>query len=151
MPLLVEIKEPEAQEAVRRVLVQEGAAERCVVASEHQEALQAFDEPPFVRGASGAEISALYWAVFLRRKVAGGEIPPALGSRAAPRVAGADPRLRRCRAGAGLPGARLDGGFAGHRAKAVAAGGGGDRDERARESSRKRGQKSTAQEVTSEQ
>jgi glycerophosphoryl diester phosphodiesterase len=66
--VLVEIKEPQAQDAVRRVLLQEGAAERCVVASEHHEALQAFDEPPFVRGASGAEISALYWAVLLRRR-----------------------------------------------------------------------------------
>jgi len=68
MPILVEIKEPEAQEAVRRVLVQEGAAERCVVAAEDQEAIRTFDEPPFVRGASGAEISALYWAVVLGRR-----------------------------------------------------------------------------------
>ena len=70
MPVLVEIKEPEAQEAVRRVLVQEEAAERCVLASEHQEALRVFDEPPFVRGASSAEITALYWAVVLRRRPA---------------------------------------------------------------------------------
>ncbi|MBA3317427.1 MAG: glycerophosphodiester phosphodiesterase [Gemmatimonadales bacterium] len=67
-PVLVEIKETQAQEAVRRVLLQEGAAERCVVASEHQEALRAFDEPPFARGASGPEISALYWAVLLRKR-----------------------------------------------------------------------------------
>jgi glycerophosphoryl diester phosphodiesterase len=65
---LVEIKEPTAQEAVRRVLLQEDAAGRCVVASEHREALLAFDEPPFVRGASGPEISALYWAALLRRR-----------------------------------------------------------------------------------
>jgi glycerophosphoryl diester phosphodiesterase len=68
MPMLVEIKEPEAQDAVRRVLLQEGAAERCVVASEYHGALQAFDEPPFTRAASGAEISALYWAAMLRRR-----------------------------------------------------------------------------------
>ncbi|CAN5762978.1 glycerophosphodiester phosphodiesterase [soil metagenome] len=68
MAVLVEIKEPEAHDAVRRVLLQEGAAERCVVASEHQEALRGFDEPPFVRGASAPEISALYWAVVLRRR-----------------------------------------------------------------------------------
>jgi glycerophosphoryl diester phosphodiesterase len=66
-PVLVEIKEPEAQEAVRRVLLQEGAADRCVVASEHSRALEAFAEPPFARGASGGEISALYWSAFLRR------------------------------------------------------------------------------------
>jgi glycerophosphoryl diester phosphodiesterase len=67
--VLVEIKEPPAQEAVRRVLVQEDAAARCVVASEHREALLAFDEPPFVRGASAPEISALYWATLLRRRI----------------------------------------------------------------------------------
>ena len=69
-PLLLEIKEPEAQEAVRKVLLQEDAAERCVVASEHRAALLAFEEAPFVRGASGAEISALYWAALLGRRPA---------------------------------------------------------------------------------
>jgi glycerophosphoryl diester phosphodiesterase len=39
-----------------------------VVASEYHGALQAFDEPPFTRAASGAEISALYWAAMLRRR-----------------------------------------------------------------------------------
>jgi len=67
--ILVEIKEPSAQEAVRRVLVQEDAAARCVVASEHREALLAFDQPPFARGASAAEISALYWATLIRRRI----------------------------------------------------------------------------------
>ena len=70
VPLLIEIKEPEVQEAVRRVLQQEDAVERCVVASEHQEALVAFDEPPFARGASGGEIAALYRASLLRRRPA---------------------------------------------------------------------------------
>lgn len=68
LTVLVEIKEPAAQEAVRRVLLQEDAAERCVVASEYREALLAFDQPPFARGASGPEISALYWAAMLRRR-----------------------------------------------------------------------------------
>ena len=67
MPLLVEVKEPEAQEAVRRVLVQEGAVERCVAASEHQAALEVFRDPPFACAASAAEISELYWGVMLRR------------------------------------------------------------------------------------
>jgi glycerophosphoryl diester phosphodiesterase len=67
--ILVEIKEPSAQEAVRRVLVQEDAAARCVVASAHREALLAFDEPPFARGASAPEISALYWATLVRRRI----------------------------------------------------------------------------------
>jgi glycerophosphoryl diester phosphodiesterase len=67
--ILVEIKEPPAQEAVRRVLVQEDAAARCVVASEHREALLTFEQPPFARGASAPEISALYWASLLRRRI----------------------------------------------------------------------------------
>ncbi|MBA3259754.1 MAG: glycerophosphodiester phosphodiesterase [Gemmatimonadales bacterium] len=70
MPVLIEVKEPEAQEAVRRVLVQEGVVERCVVASEHPAALEAFREPPFASAASGPEISHLYWNVLLRRRVA---------------------------------------------------------------------------------
>jgi len=75
MPVLLEIKEPEAQDAVRKVLLQEEAAERCVVASEDQAALRLFDELPFARGASGAEISALYWAALL------GKRPPVAGYR----------------------------------------------------------------------
>jgi glycerophosphoryl diester phosphodiesterase len=67
--ILVEVKEPTAREAVRRVLLQDDAAERCVVASEHREALLAFDQPPFARGASAPEISALYWATLLRRRI----------------------------------------------------------------------------------
>jgi glycerophosphoryl diester phosphodiesterase len=81
LPVLLEIKEPEAQEAVQKVLVQEDATERCVVASEDQAALLAFDEAPFVRGASGAEIAALYRAAFLGAGFLGaaflGRRPPA--------------------------------------------------------------------------
>ena len=67
MPLLLDMKEPAAQEAVRRVLLEESAVERCVLASEHHAALQAFRQPPFVVAASGAEVGALYRAVLLRR------------------------------------------------------------------------------------
>ncbi|HEY7634911.1 MAG TPA: glycerophosphodiester phosphodiesterase [Gemmatimonadales bacterium] len=67
MPVLIEIKEVAAQEAVRQVLIEERAAERCVLASEQEPALALFCEAPFVRGASGQEISALYWATLLRR------------------------------------------------------------------------------------
>lgn len=67
MPLLLEVKEPGAQEAVRRVLIEEGAVGRCVLASEHHAALQAFREPPFAVAASSAEIGALYLAVLIRR------------------------------------------------------------------------------------
>ncbi len=68
-PMLVEIKEPEVQAAVQRVLVTEGATERCVLASEHLEAMELFQEPPFARAASGSEISSLYRAVLLRRSL----------------------------------------------------------------------------------
>jgi glycerophosphoryl diester phosphodiesterase len=67
MPVLLEVKEVAAQEAVRQVLLEEKAVERCVVASEHHAALQAFREPPFIVAASGAEIGALYRAVLFRR------------------------------------------------------------------------------------
>jgi glycerophosphoryl diester phosphodiesterase len=67
MPVLIEVKEPEVQEAVRRVLSEEGAVERCVVASEHIGAIELFRQAPFACGASGTEISALYRAVMLRR------------------------------------------------------------------------------------
>jgi glycerophosphoryl diester phosphodiesterase len=67
--VLVELKEPEAQEAVKRVLIQEGAVDRCVIASEHREALEAFRDPPFTRAAASAEISELYWGLVLRRKI----------------------------------------------------------------------------------
>jgi glycerophosphoryl diester phosphodiesterase len=67
MPVMVEVKEPEVQEVVRRVLLEERAVERCVVASEHVGALELFRQEPFVCGAAAAEISALYRAVMLRR------------------------------------------------------------------------------------
>ena len=67
VPILIEIKESEAQEPVRRVLLQEDAVGRCVPASELAEAVEVFREPPFACGASGPEIAALYRAVLLRR------------------------------------------------------------------------------------
>jgi len=67
MPCMVEIKEAEAQEAVRRVLLEENAVERCVLASEHYQALTLFRKPPFATAAAGPEIGALYRAVLFRR------------------------------------------------------------------------------------
>jgi glycerophosphoryl diester phosphodiesterase len=69
VPVMVEVKEPEVQEVVRRVLLEERACDRCVVASEHVGALEMFREEPFACGASGEEISELYWAVMLRRRL----------------------------------------------------------------------------------
>jgi glycerophosphoryl diester phosphodiesterase len=67
MPVLVEVKEPEVQEAVRRVLVDEHAGERCVVASGDDAALTVFREGPIPCGASAREIGELYRAVLFRR------------------------------------------------------------------------------------
>jgi glycerophosphoryl diester phosphodiesterase len=67
IPMLIEVKEPEVQAAVHRVLVTEGGIERCVLASELREALEVFNEPAFMRAASGPEISALYRSVLLRQ------------------------------------------------------------------------------------
>jgi glycerophosphoryl diester phosphodiesterase len=69
MSILIEIKEVTAQEAVRQVLMEERAVQRCVLASELHSALELFGEPPFARGASGREISSLYWATMLWRAV----------------------------------------------------------------------------------
>lgn len=71
MPVLVEVKEPEAQEAVRRVLVEEDAVNRCVPASDLSAALEVFREEPFARAASAKEVSDLYWAVMWRRRISG--------------------------------------------------------------------------------
>ena len=67
MPVLLEIKEAAAQEAVRQVLLREKAVERCVLASEDHAALQLFRAAPFATAASAAEIGVLYRAVLLRR------------------------------------------------------------------------------------
>jgi glycerophosphoryl diester phosphodiesterase len=67
MPLLVELKEPRAQEAVRRVLLDQAAAERCVVASERGAALEQFGQMPFLRAASREEISRLFWGTTFGR------------------------------------------------------------------------------------
>jgi glycerophosphoryl diester phosphodiesterase len=67
IPVLLEIKEAAAQEGIERVLREENAINRCVLASEHHSALTRFREPPFAVAASGAEIGALYRAALLRR------------------------------------------------------------------------------------
>jgi glycerophosphoryl diester phosphodiesterase len=67
MPLLVDIKESRAQAAVRQVLLDEGAVDRCVLASEETAALAAFGTAQFSRAAAPREISQLYWGTFLRR------------------------------------------------------------------------------------
>lgn len=70
MPFLIEIKEAQAQEAVKRVLLEEGAVLRCVLASDESAALAAFGAEPFLRASSRQEISALYWGALFGRQTA---------------------------------------------------------------------------------
>ena len=62
LPILLEVKEPEAQEAIAGVLLKVDAASRTVVASAHDEALDAFRRPPFLVGASARDILRLWLA-----------------------------------------------------------------------------------------
>ncbi|MEP6571810.1 MAG: glycerophosphodiester phosphodiesterase family protein [Gemmatimonadota bacterium] len=67
MPILIEAKEAQVGDALRQVLLDEKATERCVIASELEAALAGFHVPPFVCGASGPDISRLYFGRFLGR------------------------------------------------------------------------------------
>jgi glycerophosphoryl diester phosphodiesterase len=69
-PLLIDLKETGAQEPVRRILIEEQAISRCVLASDDAAALIGFAEQPFVRAASPQEISRLYWGTMLGKKAA---------------------------------------------------------------------------------
>jgi glycerophosphoryl diester phosphodiesterase len=62
LPLLVEMKEVDAQDAVAGVILAADAAGRIVLASEHDAALHAFRRPPFLVGASAADILRLWLA-----------------------------------------------------------------------------------------
>jgi glycerophosphoryl diester phosphodiesterase len=59
-PLIVELKVPEAQAAVREALLRHGATARCVVSAIPHAALAAFHRPPFLRGASRRDILRLW-------------------------------------------------------------------------------------------
>lgn len=67
MPFLIEIKEAQAQEAVKQVLLEEGAVLRSVLASEHGAALTTFRGSQFAVAACSGEIGALYRAALFRR------------------------------------------------------------------------------------
>jgi len=62
LPILLEVKEPDAQEAVAGVLLRMEAADRVVTASAHDEALDAFRRSPFLVGASAKDILRLWLA-----------------------------------------------------------------------------------------
>ena len=59
MPVLVELKEVASQERVRDVILRLGAGARCVMASEHHDALACFRDGRFLVGASGKDIFRL--------------------------------------------------------------------------------------------
>jgi glycerophosphoryl diester phosphodiesterase len=59
VPMLIELKEVAGQERVRDVIVRHGAARRCVVASEHHDALACFRDGRFLVGASRKDILRL--------------------------------------------------------------------------------------------
>ncbi|MBA3658711.1 MAG: glycerophosphodiester phosphodiesterase [Gemmatimonadales bacterium] len=67
MPVLIEVKEIRAQHAIAEAILRAGAASRCVIASEHSAAMAAFRRSPFILGASGPEIAALWRAVLFGR------------------------------------------------------------------------------------
>jgi glycerophosphoryl diester phosphodiesterase len=56
MPVLLELKEVAGQEKVRELVMRHGAEGRCVIASEHHDALEAFRGGGFRLAASGREI-----------------------------------------------------------------------------------------------
>jgi glycerophosphoryl diester phosphodiesterase len=61
VPLLVELKVREAQEAVGRVLLEEQAADRCVMAADDGGAIEVFRRAPFVAGACRGDIARLFF------------------------------------------------------------------------------------------
>jgi len=67
VPLVIELKEPGAQEAVRRLLLDHAAVERCILASDRGAALELFSQAPFLRAASREEISRLFWGAAFGR------------------------------------------------------------------------------------
>jgi glycerophosphoryl diester phosphodiesterase len=71
--VLVDIKEARGQAAVRQVLLQERAVDRCVLASDESAALAGLDAD-FSRAASPREISQLYWGSILRRTPTPGSV-----------------------------------------------------------------------------
>lgn len=62
LPILLEVKEPGAQEPVAGVLLRMEAADRVVVASAQDAALDAFRRAPFLVGASARDILRLWLA-----------------------------------------------------------------------------------------
>lgn len=65
LPLLVEVKAVAARDALARLLREQRATDRCVVASEHDAAMHPFRLPPFLAGATRRDIIRLALAPLL--------------------------------------------------------------------------------------
>jgi glycerophosphoryl diester phosphodiesterase len=65
MPILLELKEVAGQERVRELIERHGAGGRCVIASEHDDALEVFRGGRFLLAASGREIFRFWCASVL--------------------------------------------------------------------------------------
>jgi glycerophosphoryl diester phosphodiesterase len=61
VPVLIELKVRAAQEGVRRVLLEERAADRCVMAADDGGALAVFRRDPFMAGACRGDIARLFF------------------------------------------------------------------------------------------
>ncbi|HEY9479062.1 MAG TPA: glycerophosphodiester phosphodiesterase family protein [Gemmatimonadaceae bacterium] len=59
VPCIVEIKSRAASEAVRRTILEQGAADRCIMMSFDAAALEPFREPPWLTGASNDDAQRL--------------------------------------------------------------------------------------------
>lgn len=66
-PILLELKEVAGQERVRELIERHGAEDRCVIASEHYDALDAFRGGRFALAASGREIFRFWRASVIER------------------------------------------------------------------------------------
>lgn len=75
IPLLVEVKAVEAAPAIQAELIRAAAVDRVVVASFMDEAVEAFRKPPFLAGASRADIVALAGRGWLGLPAPGGKTP----------------------------------------------------------------------------
>lgn len=69
LPCIIEIKTPTVSAEVRRLVIDRGAADRCVVGSFVDDALDLFRGSGIAVGASTAEMKALYWRAFWRLPV----------------------------------------------------------------------------------
>ena len=66
--MIIEIKEPRASLAVRRIILDHSAADRCTVGAFAHESLTPFDGSGIARGASTREVTAMYLPVLLGRR-----------------------------------------------------------------------------------